>query len=135
MRIYIDMVGDLFHYGHVNLLKTLKYLDDDVNYVIVGVHSDEDVTSYKRVPILTMDERIKSVEGCKYVDKVIPNAPLIVTPEYLDTINAEIVAHGDDISLESRNKMYGKVLDRYREFTYTSGISTTDIIKRIKDRF
>lgn len=129
------MVGDLFHYGHVNILKTLKYLDGDVNYVIVGVHSDEDVSSYKRVPILTMDERIKSVEGCKYVDKVIPNAPLVVTPEYLDSINAEIVAHGDDISIESRNKMYGKVLDRYREFTYTNGISTTDIIKRIKDRF
>ena len=134
MRIYIDMVGDLFHYGHINMLKKLKYLDDTCNYVIVGIHSDEDVRSYKRVPILTMEERIKSAEGCKFVDRVVPNAPITVTPEYLDSIQADIIVHGNDISDESRNKMYGPVMDRYRELEYTAGISTTDIIQRIKNR-
>ena len=46
--IYCDMVADLFHYGHVNFLKRCKQLGD---YLIVGIHSDSDVESYKRKPI------------------------------------------------------------------------------------
>lgn len=61
-RIYIDMVGDLFHYGHVNALKQCK---DEGDYLIVGVHSDKTVESYKRTPILNMDERIGVIESCK----------------------------------------------------------------------
>ena len=46
------MVADLFHYGHVNFLKQCSELGD---CLIVGIHSDKDVESYKRKPILTMD--------------------------------------------------------------------------------
>ena len=37
----------------------------------VGIHSDKDVESYKRTPVLTMEERIAVIDGCKYVDKII----------------------------------------------------------------
>ncbi len=127
--VYIDMVADLFHKGHVNILKKAKEQGD---ILIVGIHSDKDVESYKRVPIMTMEERISVVESCKYVDKVIPNAPLVVTPEYLNSIGAEIIVHGNDISEESRNKMYGLVLNRYKEFKYTEGVNTTNIIERVE---
>lgn len=131
ITVYIDMVADLFHKGHVNILKRAKEQGD---ILIVGIHSDKDVESYKRVPVLTMEERISVVESCKYVDKVIPNAPLQVTPQYLDSLGVDIIVHGDDITPESREKMYGLVMDRYKEFSYTEGVSTTNIIERLKYR-
>ena len=46
--VYVDMVGDLFHYGHVEILRRAKEKGDKL---IVGVHSDETVMEYKRKPI------------------------------------------------------------------------------------
>jgi len=129
--VYIDMVADLFHQGHVNILKRAREQGD---FLIVGIISDKDVESYKRIPILTMEERIAVVESCRYVDRVIPSAPLKITPEYLKELNVDIIVHGDDISPETRNSWYGLVLDKYHEFSYTQGVSTTNIINRIKDR-
>ena len=39
IRVYADMVGDLFHYGHVEFLEKARALGD---YLIVGVHGDND---------------------------------------------------------------------------------------------
>ena len=44
---YIDMVGDLFHVGHLNMFKQARTYGD---YLIVGIHSDKTVESYKRKP-------------------------------------------------------------------------------------
>ncbi|MEZ4732261.1 MAG: adenylyltransferase/cytidyltransferase family protein [Caldilineaceae bacterium] len=74
IRIYTDVVGDLFHWGHVNLFKQLRTLGD---YLIVGVNTDELVESYKRRPILTLAERVAMVSACRYVDEVIAGAPFI----------------------------------------------------------
>ena len=52
------MVADLFHYGHVEFLRQAKQLGD---HLIVGICSDNDVKSYKRKPILSMEERMISV--------------------------------------------------------------------------
>jgi len=112
----------------VNILKNAKSLGD---VLIVGIHSDIIVDSYKRKPILSMEERISVVESCRYVDRVVPNAPLHVTPEYLKSLNVDIIVHGDDIS-DKRKEFYGEVMDRYKEFKYTEGISTTDILRRVK---
>ena len=70
------MVADLFHYGHMNFLRQASSHGD---FLLVGIHANETVESYKRTPILTMKERIASVEGCRYVDEVVPNAPLEIT--------------------------------------------------------
>ena len=84
MRIYVDMVGDLFHFGHVNLLKQARELGD---YLIVGVHSDKVVEGYKRLPIMTMEERIATIFSCRYVDEVIPNAPLSIDLKWINKHN------------------------------------------------
>ena len=52
------MVADLFHYGHVNFLKKASSHGD---FLLVGVHADEEVMTYKRRPILSMEERVASV--------------------------------------------------------------------------
>ena len=45
-RIYIDGIFDLFHMGHVLHLKDVKELDDQDNYLIVGIISDKDADNY-----------------------------------------------------------------------------------------
>ena len=131
--VYTDMTGDLFHYGHVNALKQCKEYGDTL---IVGVHSDEVVQSYKRLPVMTMEQRVKVIEGCKYVDKVIKNAPIVITKEYLDTHNIDIVCV-TDVRPEEQNQLFYKVpleLGIIKTFKHTIEISTTNIIEHIKRR-
>jgi len=130
-RVYVDMVADLFHYGHVNFLRQAKSHGD---VLIVGIHADETVESYKRSPILSMKERIASVEGCRYVDEVVPNAPLEITREWISKHNIDLIMHGDDVAPEVKARWYGVPIEMgiYRSVGYTEGISTTELISRIK---
>ena len=125
------MVADLFHYGHVNFLKQASRHGD---FLLVGIHADETVESYKRKPILTMEERVASVEGCRYVDEVIPNAPLEITREWIDKHKIDLIIHGDDVAPEVRDAWYGVPIEMgiYQSVGYTAGISTTELISRIK---
>ena len=125
------MVADLFHYGHVNFLKQARSHGD---FLLVGIHADETVESYKRTPILTMKERIASVQGCRYVDEVIPNAPLEITRKWIKKHNIELIIHGDDVAPEVRDTWYKVPLEMgiYQSVGYTEGISTTELIARIK---
>lgn len=106
IRIYVDMVADLFHAGHVNFLSQAKSLGDQL---VVGIHSDDTVAGYKRQPIMNMVERMAVVESCRYVDEVIPNAPLNVTLEYLESLNIDYVCHGDDVNEENLKNWYGEI--------------------------
>ena len=89
-RIYVDMVADLFHYGHVQFLKKAKHYG---NQLIVGLHNDQDVAKYKRMPILTMTERWEVIKACRYVDGVILNAPLETTDTFMDKHHLDIYIH------------------------------------------
>ena len=125
------MVADLFHYGHVNFLRTAREHGD---YLLVGIHSDEVVRNYKRAPILSMDERIASVVGCRYVDEVVPDAPLTVTREWIEQHEIDLVVHGDDFPEELNKLCYAIPIEMgiFRTVSYTSGISTSEIITRCK---
>ena len=132
-RVYVDMVADLFHYGHVAYLKKARTLGD---HLVVGVHADDVVASYKRAPILTMEQRIASVAACRYVDEVLPNAPLIVDRPWIEIHDINLVVHGDDMSPEQLKHLYGVPIEMgiFRTVQYTKGISTSEIIRRIVDR-
>ena len=130
---YVDMVADLFHYGHVNCLRNAK---TKCNYLIVGVHSNECAHTYKRIPILTMEERASVVEACRFVDQVVINAPVIITNDYLDNLKVDKVFHCHSLEDDEKyNYMYKNVLERFERLEYTDTISTTNIINRIKDRY
>ena len=125
------MVADLFHYGHVNFLRTAREHGD---YLLVGVHSDEVVRNYKRAPILSMDERVASVAGCRYVDEVVSDAPLTITREWIDQHDIDLVVHGDDFTEEQYERCYRTPIEMgiFRTVAYTLGISTSEIITRCK---
>lgn len=131
--IYVDVVCDLFHPGHVEFLKQARALGDGL---IVGVCSDDDVATYKPRPVMTLDERVAMLRACRYVDQVIPNAPLHCTRAWLDQIGAAFVCHGDDFPKEELDYWYGDLAGtgRLKVVPYTRGISTRDIIARIAGR-
>ena len=67
---YTAGVYDLFHIGHLNILKNAKSLCDKL---IVGVSTDELVKKYKKkTPIIPYKERVEIVRSIKYVDAVTP---------------------------------------------------------------
>jgi glycerol-3-phosphate cytidylyltransferase len=65
---YTAGVFDLFHIGHLNILKKAK---EHCDYLIVGVTTDELVSYKKKEAIIPFSERIKIVESIKYVDQVV----------------------------------------------------------------
>tara|TARA_Y100000996_G_C22519807_1_gene641976 strand:+ start:300 stop:722 length:423 start_codon:yes stop_codon:yes gene_type:complete len=66
---YTTGVFDLFHIGHLNILKKAKSMCDEL---IVGVTTDKLVLYKNKKPVIPFKERIKIVESIKYVDKAVP---------------------------------------------------------------
>lgn len=90
---YTTGVFDLFHIGHLNLLRNAKALCE---YLIVGVSTDEVVLSYKhKMPVIPYEERAAIVEAIKYVDKVVPQTSMDKR-EAWDTLHYDALFHGDD---------------------------------------
>ena len=131
-RVYVDMVGDLFHAGHVALLREARRHGD---WLVVGVLSDETAASYKRKPIMTLAERVAVVEACRYVDEVVADAPFEVTEDFLAEHRITTVVHGDDLSTSAAGSIYGPAVasGRFVRVPRTGDISTTQVIRRVLD--
>ena len=130
--VYVDMVGDLFHAGHVSFLSKVKSLYPD-SKIYVGLMADDQAASYKRRPILTITERSIIVAACRFVDQVFLDAPMPITREFIERNNIDLVVHGDDISEQASQYWYRDPIEMgiYKEIPYTKGISTSEIISRL----
>lgn len=91
--IYIDGAFDLFHAGHVAILKRARELGD---FLLVGIHSDETVSEHRgnHYPIMHLHERSLSVLASRYVDEVIIGAPWEISKDMIKTFNISLVVHG-----------------------------------------
>lgn len=120
----------MFHIGHLNLIKRAREQGD---YLIVGVHSDEDIASYKRSPIIEEKDRYEIVRSCRYVDEVIEEAPLIMTKQFIESNNINLVVRGDDITPELLKQQADPIsMGIMRYLPRTKDVSTTDLIQKIK---
>nr|XP_029502387.1 ethanolamine-phosphate cytidylyltransferase-like [Oncorhynchus nerka] len=122
---------DMVHYGHSNQLRQAKAMGD---YLIVGVHTDEEISKHKGPPVFTQAERYKMVRAIKWVDEIVEGAPYVTTLDTLDKYNSDFCVHGDDITLTVDGKdTYAEVKreGRYRECRRTQGVSTTDLVGRM----
>lgn len=131
VRVWCDGCYDMVHFGHANSLRQAKALGDKL---IVGVHTDEEITKHKGPPVFTEEERYKMVRGIKWVDEVIEGAPYVSTLETLDQYNCDFCVHGDDITMTADGvDTYHlvKTAKRYKEVSRTAGISTTDLVGRM----
>ena len=129
---YTTGVFDLFHIGHLNLLRNAKEYCD---YLIVGVSVDEIVTYKKYKPIIPFAERIKIVESIKYVDEVVPQLDLDKYSAWRD-IGFDVLFHGDDLKndllwMDYEAKLKNEGVDLVY-LPYTEGTSSTAIREKIK---
>ncbi|RXN29565.1 ethanolamine-phosphate cytidylyltransferase-like protein [Labeo rohita] len=131
VRVWCDGCYDMVHYGHSNQLRQAKAMGD---YLIVGVHTDEEISKHKGPPVFTQAERYKMVRAIKWVDEIVEGAPYVTTLETLDKYCCDFCVHGDDITLTVDGKdTYEevKMSGRYRECKRTQGVSTTDLVGRM----
>lgn len=142
---YADMVGDLFHAGHVSFLQKARAAaaeragDRDV-HLVVGVMADDDAAAYKRKPVLTLAERAGVIAGCRHVDEVLAPCPAGIDDAFLDAVGIDLVVHGDDFTDAAVQRWYGPALRRgiFVTVPYSAvdegTTSTTDIISRLRAR-
>jgi len=131
---YTSGVYDLFHIGHLNLLKKAK---EQCDYLIVSISTDELVQEYKnRKPIINLKDRMAIVEAIKYVDKVVPQINRDKL-EAFHTLKFDKIFVGSDWkgsdlwnNLENELNQFGS---KVVYFEYTSGTSTTEVKRIIKN--
>ncbi len=135
--IYVDGTFDLLHPGHLSFLRKARLLG--CRKLIAGVISDDNVASYKRRPILSLQERAKMVEALSVVDDVVIDCPFnAISEEFLDAHGIELVAYGGDPKLadplSSWASHYRAAIDRgiLNIIDYSDETSTSEIIERIQ---
>lgn len=132
---YTQGVFDMFHIGHLNLLKNAK---EQCDYLIVGVNSDILVESYKnRHVIIPEDSRLKIVSAIKYVDKSLLSYTLDKRKMY-EQLHFDVVFIGNDWKGNERWKRTEEDLGMCGVdviyLPYTEGISSTGLLKLEKER-
>ena len=95
MIILISGVFDMFHYGHMLLIKKCRELYPN-DKLIVGVHSDNECEKYKRKPVFTFKERMKSIEIFGVQDEVI-ECPLKETKEFYLHNRVDLTIHAHSL--------------------------------------
>lgn len=89
--VYVAMSGDIIHHGQMRVLKKAAEYGD----VVVGLHTDDVIASYWRVPIMSYAERYEVVSNIKSVSQVIPQDELNQVKN-LRLLRPEYVVHSDD---------------------------------------
>lgn len=132
--VFTNGCFDLFHFGHLSLLKKSRELGD---YLVVGINSDKSVRRLKGTgrPIIKQYDRAKLLNSLECVDLVVifvEDTPL----KLIKMINPDIIVKGGDYSPE---KVIGK---KYVEgkggkvviIPLVEGISTTNLLRKLKAR-
>ncbi|MDR0307795.1 MAG: adenylyltransferase/cytidyltransferase family protein [Chitinispirillales bacterium] len=125
---YTTGVYDLFHIGHLNILKNAKELCE---YLIVGVSTDELVMEYKsKKTVIPFEERKQIIEAIKYIDEVIVQEDMDKYGAW-EKYHFDVLFHGDDWKNSS---LYNEMEEKLKQvgvdlvfFPYTKGTSSTEL--------
>ena len=135
-NVYVIGVFDLFHRGHLELLKKAKKLGDRL---IVAINGDDMVSKYKRKPIFNEEDRLAIISSLRLVDeafiiRIFDNKKVMIDRE------VDIIVHGTDWDRDSYLKQI-RVTESFLDenkislelVPYTNGISTSDLVNTIKN--
>lgn len=130
---YTTGVYDLFHIGHLNLLKNAKA---NCDYLIVGLSTDELVQYKGKSPVIPLEERMAIVEAVKYVDKVVIQDDLDKVKAW-DKYHFDVLFVGDDWKGTDKWNEYERRLNekgaKVCYLPYTKTTSSTLITKVLKE--
>ena len=129
---YTTGVYDMFHIGHLNILKRAK---EQCEFLIVGVSTDELVEKYKhKTPIIPFEERMAIVAAIKYVDQVVPQFNMDKF-EAWEQIHFNALFHGDDWK---GSYMYNEIENKFKKIgvdmvflPHTDGTSSTLLSEKL----
>tara|TARA_A100000164_G_scaffold373622_1_gene405152 strand:+ start:787 stop:2085 length:1299 start_codon:yes stop_codon:yes gene_type:complete len=132
-KVYVVFSADFLHNGHIKILKKASSLGK----VIVGVLTDEAISTFKTIPLLSFEQRLLLFKNLKYVDEVISQKTLDYRPN-LKKLKPEFVVHGDDWKKGVLKKTRLQVLVELKKWSgklvepkYTKNISSTEIRDQI----
>lgn len=124
---YTSGVFDLFHIGHLNLLRNAKALCDKL---VVGVTTDELVSYKYKKAVIPFPERMEIVRAIEYVDAVVPQESMNKL-EVWDKVKFDIMFVGDDWyeteKWQAIEKEFAERDVKVVYFPYTKGSSSTKI--------
>ena len=128
-KVYVGMSADVFHHGHVNIIKEARKYGD----VIVGLLNDKAVSDHKRLPYLNWENRKKIIENIKGVTKVFEQSEWDYAPSILK-YKPDFMVHGTDwltgplapyrdLAIKALESYGGKLI----EIEYTKDVSSTSL--------
>jgi len=133
-KVYVAMSADLLHHGHINILSYAASLGE----VVIGLLTDKAISTYKRLPFLSYDQRHQVLLNMKGVVRIIPQDSM----DYEDNLRKEkpdFVVHGDDWKTGFQKPYRDKVIATINEWggelvelPYTNDVSSTLIDQQIK---
>ncbi len=132
---YVAGVFDLFHMGHLNLLRRAK---EQCDYLIAGVVSDEQVISTKKTsPYIPFEERLAIVQACRYVDEAVAipiDRPDTQDAYYMYHFDAQFSGsdYADDPYWLSKRTFLQQHGSDLVFFPYTEGVSSTGLKEQIR---
>ena len=132
--VYCGLAADILHEGHINMLHQANKLGK----VIVGLLTDQAISTYKKIPLLDYKQREIVLKNLKLVSKVIPQKKL----DYVDNLNQvrpDFVVHGDDWKKGVQKKTRERVIKTLKKWggkliepRYTKNISSSLIKSKIE---
>ena len=133
-KVYIGMSIDILHHGHINIIEKAS----EYGNVIVGLLSDKAISTGKRVPLLTFEQRKKIVENLRHVSEIVVQDEWDYSKNIIK-YRPDYMIHGDDWlsgPLVPYRELAIKALETYGgkliEIPYTKGISSSKLLQNIR---
>lgn len=129
---YTTGVFDLFHIGHLNILRQAK---ESCEFLIVGVCTDELVRELKgKFPVIPFSQRIEIVKSIKYVDQAVPEITLDKL-EAWKKLHYDVLFKGSD----AQKRPIYREIEQYLSnvgvdvhyFPHTDGISSSELREKM----
>ena len=125
---YTSGVFDMFHIGHLNILRRAKERCDKL---IVGVSTDDVVITYKHhAPVIPFEQRAAIVEAIRYVDAVVPQTSMDKMQMW-EKLHFNVMFHGDEWKgtdlYNHYEEEFEKVGVRIEYIPHTEGISSSNL--------
>jgi phosphoenolpyruvate phosphomutase / 2-hydroxyethylphosphonate cytidylyltransferase len=135
--VYIGLTADSIHHGHINLIENAKKYGE----IIIGLLTDKAVSDYKRLPLLSYEQRKKILMNIKGVNKVVAQNEWDYSLN-IKKYKPKYMIHGNDWLVGPMSNVRQNVIKELKKFggklieiPYTKGISSTALSNEQNKKF